>query len=278
MSLGMSLYGMKTVPLAQALQHCARIGYRNVELCLDPGFPTEPAKFDRAARAALRTQAEDLRLEISGVMLNLNLATPGAHAANLVAIRNAAELAHAVAPHSPPPIETIFRGKPNEWDALKAGMVERLIGWADVAREMKVRFVVKAHVNSAVDTPERLLWLLREANRPAELRVAYDYSHFELKGLEMAASWAALAPLTDFVHVKDTAGDEQKPVMLLPGDGRTDYRALFELFQKSGYRGPVVAEVSSQIFNKPGYDPVKAAEKCYAFLAPRLAAAQGKAG
>src|SRR6187402_2697839 len=74
--LGMALYGMKTLPVADALAHCARIGYHNVELCIDPEFPGAPAKMDAAARKALRKQADDLGLRFSGMMLNLNLALP----------------------------------------------------------------------------------------------------------------------------------------------------------------------------------------------------------
>jgi sugar phosphate isomerase/epimerase len=268
-NLGISLYGMKNVALPEAVATSARIGYRNVELCLDAGYPTEPAKFSPAARQALRKQLESLGLTISGLMLNLNLVDPALHAANLDAIKAAAQLAHDVQPSSPPPIETVTRGKPETWESLKSGMVDRVREWGDAAAVARVRIVVKAHVNMAVNTPDQLLWLLREANRPA-LRVAYDYSHFELREISMEESWRKLAPLTDFVHVKDTAGTAKKATMLLPGDGRTNYRTLFRLLRSSGYRGPVVVEVSSMIFNQPGYDPVRAAEKSYAALTAAL--------
>jgi sugar phosphate isomerase/epimerase len=270
MSLGMSLYGMKTVPLLEALRQCARIGYRNVELCLDPGFPSEPSIFDAASRKAFREEADRLNVFISALMLNLNLAVPSMHEGNLTAIAVAAEMAHDLCPDQPPPIETISRGRPPEWDALKAGMVDRLGDWADTARATKIRFVLKAHMMMAASTPERLLWLLRQVNRP-EIRAAYDYSHFELQDISMDESWSALADYTDFVHVKDTGGDARKPLFLLPGQGRTDYHKLLRLFKTSGYRGPVVVEVSTQLFSKPEYDPIKAAEQSYAALKPAFA-------
>jgi sugar phosphate isomerase/epimerase len=62
--------------------------------------------------------------------------------------------------------------------------------------------------------------------------------------------------------------------MLLPGAGRTDYVALFRLFRSTGYRGPIVVEVSTQIFSKPGYDPVVAAGKSFAALSRAMLASK----
>jgi inosose dehydratase len=117
----------------------------------------------------------------------------------------------------------------------------------------------------AVNSPERLLWLLHQVERP-EIRIAYDYSHFELQGIPLKESLAALAPYTVFVHVKDSQGSGKTGRFLLPGEGRIDYVTYFRLLEQFGYRGPVVVEVSSQIFTKPGYDPIKAAEKSYRVL------------
>ena len=271
--VGFSLYGMKTLPLAEAVATCARIGYRNVELTLDAGYPTEPSKFDAAARTELRRQLQQLGLTVSGLMLNLNLADSKLHANNLAAIKTAAQLAHDVQPSAPPPIETVTRGRPAEWEALKAGMVERAHAWGDAAAAGRVRIVIKSHVSGAVHLPGQLRWLLEQAGRPA-LRAAYDYSHYEARGLPTAETWRTLASLTDFVHVKDNVGDAQKPKFVLPGEGRTDYGALFRVFRSTGYRGPVVVEVSSQVFNVPGYDPVRAAEKSYAALTKGVAASR----
>jgi sugar phosphate isomerase/epimerase len=270
-NLGMSLYGMKTLPLTEAVATCARIGYRNIELCLDPGFHAEPAKFSREARQALRRQVEGLGLTISGLMLNLNLADPAAHGKNEAAIKTAAELAQDVSPGAPPPLETVSRGRPTEWEALKDGMADRLRHWGGVAAAGRVKIVLKAHFNGAVSTPDQLAWIVQQVNQPS-IRAAYDFSHFELRDIPMAKSWETLARYTDFVHVKDTAGNAQKAQMLLPGEGRTDYVALFRLMRATGYRGPVVVEVSTQIFSKPGYDPIAAAEKSYAALSRAMAA------
>lgn len=269
-NLGFSLYGMKTVSLDEALRACARIGYRNVELALNAGYPTEPKVLSPEQRTALRGQLQALKLDPSALMLNLSLAVNDTtHAQHLESLKAAAQLAHDLAPENPPIIETVLGGKPAEWNSLKEQMAERLQSWAETATNSKVVVALKAHVGSAVNSPDRLLWLLQQVNSTA-IKVAYDYSHFELAGIPLEESLKTLLPHTRFIHVKDTVGDPQKFQFLLPGEGRTDYAAYFQLLQKTGYRGPVVVEVSAQVFNKPGYDPIAAAKKCYTSLTNAL--------
>ncbi len=270
-TLGFSLYGMKTLPLDEALKVCSQIGYKHVELALNPGWPTEPKVLSAEARRALRRQLDSLGLGVSALMLNMSLAVDdAAHAKNLAAFQEAAQLAHDLYPERPPLIETVLGGKPPEWEKLKAGMAGRLKSWAETASAAKVVLAVKAHVGSAVNSPERLLWLLSQAPSPA-ICAAYDYSHFEVQGLPLEESLRALLPQTRFIHVKDSAGDTAKFQFLLPGQGRTDYARYFKLLRELRYQGPIVVEVSAQVFNKPGYDPVAAARECYAKLNAALA-------
>lgn len=272
LSLGFSLYGMKTLPLNTALQTCADIGYRNVELALNAGFPAEPALLSPADRKALRELLAKLGLNVSALMNNLSLAVDDtAHAKNLEHIKIAAQLAYDIAPDSPPILESVLGGKPAEWDALKDKMAARVRDWAKAATENKLTLCLKPHVNSAVNSPERLLWLHQQAASPF-VKLCYDFSHFEIQGMDMETTIKALIPETRFIHVKDTAGDAKKVQFLLPGEGRTDYTKLASLLKQHNWTGPVVVEVSAQVFNKPGYEPVAAAKQCYAALAPKFAA------
>ena len=272
-SLGFSLYGMKTVPLDEALRACAEIGYRNVEFALMPGFPTEPKLLSVDARKDLRGRLKSLRLDLSALMINISLTADDAtHAKNLDAIKAAVQLAHDVAPQQLPVIETVLGGKPPEWDNIKERMAERLQSWAAVTAAGGIILTIKAHAGNTVNTPERLLWLLEKAHSPA-IKVAYDYSHYQLAGLSLEDSLKGLLPQTRFIHLKDAAGDAKKFNFLLPGEGSTDYAAYFKLLKQLGYNGPVVVEVSGQIFNKPGYDPMAAAKKCFAVLSAALARA-----
>ena len=272
-SLGFSLYGMKTLSLDQALETCSEVGYRNVELTLNPGYPTEPKLLSADARKVLRGKLASLSLDVSGLMLNLSLTVDDqVHARNLDALKEAAQFGRDLLSPAKPLIETVLGGKPQEWDTVKDRMAERLKEWAAVAEKAEMLLTVKAHVGSAVNTPERLLWLLQKVDSQA-VKAAYDYSHFKLQGIGLEDSMKALLPYTRFIHVKDAAGDTKKFQFLLPGDGDTDYAVYFGLLRKHGYKGPVVVEVSGQVFSKLGYDPVVAARKCFTVLNTAMAKA-----
>ncbi len=270
-SLGFSLYGMKTLSLSEALKTCAEIGYANVEFALNAGYPTEPKVFTAEARKEAAKQLSTLKLDLPCLMVNLSLtADDKAHAQALQSIQDAAQMALDLNASRPAIIETVLGGKPATWEQQKAGMAERLQSWAETAEKVKTTITIKAHIGSAVNSPERLLWLLEQVKSPA-IQVAYDYSHFELQGIDMEESMKLLLPRTKFIHVKDSTGDAAKFQFLLPGEGRTDYVKYFTALKQHGYHGPVVVEVSGQIFNKPGYEPVAAAKKCYAALSGALA-------
>jgi inosose dehydratase len=272
-SLGFSLYGMKTLPLSDALKSCAEIGYANVEFALNAGYPTEPKVFTAEARKEAAQQLSILKLDLPCLMVNLSLtADDKAHAQALQTISDAAQVARDLNAARPAIIETVLGGKPATWEQQKVGMVERLQSWAETAEKAKTTIAIKAHVGSAVNSPERLLWLLEQVKSPA-IQVAYDYSHFELQGIDMEESMKLLLPRTKFIHVKDSVGEPGKFQFLLPGEGRTDYVKYFTALKQHGYHGPVVVEVSGQIFNKPGYEPIAAAKKCYTVLAGALAKA-----
>jgi inosose dehydratase len=271
--LGYTLYGMKSLPLNEALKTCAQIGYDSVELCLLDGYPTAAAQFGAAERAQLRETLASLKLKVSGLMENINPLSDDAQQAKIIErIKAAGQLAHDVSPGAVPPLETVLGGKPAEWDQVKDRMVERLQGWGKAAEEAKITIAIKAHIMNAVQTPERLLWLWKAVNHPA-IQLAYDYSHFQVQKLGLEETMDAILPHTRFIHVKDVSGTPEKVAFLLPGEGTIDYGAYFKKLQAFGYKGDVVVEVSGMIFKKPDYEPKEAARKSFAGLKAGLDAA-----
>ncbi|MEY2726238.1 MAG: hypothetical protein RLZZ458_2105 [Planctomycetota bacterium] len=265
-SLGFSLYGMKSVPLSESLEFCRSLGYEHVEFCLNPGFPTEPAVFTEAARTAARQQLQQLGLGLPCLMVLMNLtADDQSHGKSLELIAAAAKLATDVVPAAPPVLETVLGGSPAKWLEQRGQMADRLRDWAEAAEQAGTTILLKAHAGSAVNSPERLLWLFEQVPSAA-LQAAYDYSHFELQGIDLAESLKLLLPRIRFIHVKDSEGTAEKFRFLLPGQGRTDYVKYFSLLHELRYAGPVCVEVSGQVSGQPGYNPRTAAADCWKVL------------
>jgi inosose dehydratase len=267
--LGFSLYGMKSLKLDDALKACAEIGYAGVEFALMPGYHTVARTMTRGELNSLGRTLADTKLDLHGAMENLPTTGDEAqHRSNLDCIKSAVAFADLVAPPGTSRVvETILGGKPAEWDAVKNKLVERLGAWCEVAKQGKTTIAVKPHVANALHTIDGALWLVKQVNSPW-LKLAFDASHFTLRGVKVADAVAALGQHAAFVHVKDAKGTPEKFEFLLPGQGDTDYKAYSQSLQKAKYAGPVVVEVSGQISNKPGYDPVAAAKSCFAALAP----------
>lgn len=263
---GFSLYGMKTLALADALKACGEIGYSGVEFALMPGYPAEPKALAADARKELRKRLGDSGLAVLGLMENLGEpASDAVHNSNLERLKAATELAHALAPDAPPCIESVLGGKPADWEKLKEKLADRLSAWAAVGRAAKTVIAIKPHVANALHTIDGAKWLVKQVNSPW-LRLAFDYSHFQLRAVKLAEAVRALVPLAAFVHVKDAKGTAEKFEFLLPGAGATDYAEYKKALTDAKYSGPVVVEVSGHVSSKPGYDAITTAKSCFSAL------------
>ena len=271
--IGFSLYGMKSLPVADALKVCSEIGYECVELAAMTDWPCAPEKLSAEQRRDLRQQLKDRQLQLASLMENLPLAIDGEkHRDNLDRFKRAFELSRDLSPKQTPLIETILGGSPDKWEMLKDKFVERLRDWSAVAAEHKAIIAIKAHVAGALHLPRDAAELVQTINSPS-LQLTFDQSHFQLRDVPMADAWKMMAERTRFVHVKDGRGKPGAFQFLLPGDGTIDYVELFRLLKSSRYSGPVVVEVSGQLSSKPDYDPIAAARKCWPVLrdAPKRA-------
>jgi len=267
LTLGFSLYGMKSLEVPRALKACRDIGYDCFELPVMADWPTDVARLTAEARSELKRQIADSGLRLSALMENLPLLGDEArHRANLDRLKQAAVLAHELAPDRPPLVETVLGGRPEQWPQVKEEMARRLRDWASVAELGKVVLAVKAHVSGALHRPDAAVWLVNEV-ASEHLKLAFDYSHYWLQGLDMEDCLRAMHRETVFVHVKDAEGDAQKFRFLLPGQGKTDYALFLRTLAIGRFPGDVVVEVSSQISSRPDYDPIAAARSSFAVLA-----------
>ena len=266
---GFSLYGMRSLKVSEALKVCADIGFSGVELACLKDWPCDAAALSKVDRATIRSQLEDLALELPSLMENLGLVVSETqHQTNLGRLNAVCELAHDLTPNKPPLIETVLGGKPSEWDAQRDKMVVALRDWEKLASAHKTVIAIKAHISGALHTPQDATWLVRQINSPW-IRLVYDFSHFQRQKLDLKDTLTAMIGDTVFVHIKDNLTIDGKTEFALPGDaGDIDYFEYLTLLKSGGYRGAFVVEVSAQVSGKPGYDPVAAAKRCYANIQP----------
>jgi sugar phosphate isomerase/epimerase len=204
---------------------------------------------------------------LPAVMENLAPGRAGGREANLERLRAAAEVCYECSPGSPALIETTVGGRPDSWDELKNAMADELAAWAKKAEELRVTLAIKAHSKTAMSRPERALWLADQVSSP-RVKLVYDYSHYAAFGLDMRKTMEQVAPRSVFVHIKDTIGSAPNHRFVLPGDGPVDFKVYAKNLIELGYRGPVVVEVSVDVYAQPGYDPVKAAEHVWQRVSP----------
>jgi inosose dehydratase len=162
----------------------------------------------------------------------------------------------------PPVIDTTTGGKPSEWEKLRGVLIDRLGRLADYAAERGVTIAIEPHVSNALDTPDKVLWLIAAVGRP-NLKITFDISHFNVQGIPIEESVAKLVPVTAFTHIKDERGVAPNHEFLIPGEGDFDYVRYLRAMQGAGFDGDICVEISLMVQRRPGFDPAQAARQTY---------------
>jgi inosose dehydratase len=260
---------MPSLPAEESIPHLARIGFDSIELAVVPGWRDEldtltPPRRRRICELLLE---HGLALPALAAHRSLTATDPAEHAESWRRLIGAIDLAVdlAIEP-APPVIDTNAGGKAGQWDELRELMVERVGRLCDYAARRGVTIGIEPHVAGALDTPDRVLELLRLVGRP-NLKVTFDISHFNVQGIPIEESVARLAPVTVFTHVKDERGRMPDYEFLVPGEGEFDYVRYLRAMDAAGYRGDVQVEISLMVQRRPGFDPIAVAETSYRVLA-----------
>ena len=275
MKLGYSTWGMPTVPAEVFIPFLARTGYAGVEITVIPGYATELSRLDRDQRRSIAAALRAHHLELPALaaqtsMVERDAAVAAEHWQRLTA---AVDLAVEWAVDGVPPvIDTTVGGTPAEYAALEGLLFERMGALVAYAAARGVVIAAEPHVGSMLDTPERVLTLLRTIDSPW-LKLNFDISHFNVMGFTIAETVPRLAPFSAHTHVKDERGTVPDYEFLIPGEGVFDYVAYLRAMQAAGYTGFITPEVSVMVQRRPGYDPLAAAAQSYATLAGAFAGA-----
>jgi sugar phosphate isomerase/epimerase len=269
MKLGYCTWGMPTVPVDTFVPFLAQLGYDGVELTVIPGYTTELSLLDSAERRRIARMLRDHHLELPAIAAQTHMVErdPDKAALHWGRLTGAVDLALDWAlDGAPPAVDTTVGGTPEQWDELKPLLLERMGELVRYGEQRGVVIAAEPHVGSMLDTPARVLELL-DAIRSPYLKLNFDISHFNVMGIPIAESVAALAPHTVHTHVKDERGVVPNYEFLIPGEGEFDYVAYLHAMRAHGYTGYITAEISIMVQRRPGYDPLAAAEQTYHVLA-----------
>ena len=276
MLMGYMTWGMPAVPAERSIPFVAGCGFQAIELTVLPQYADALEHLGPARRAEIRRLLAAHGLQLPALAAHFGLLAPDGPEAEAqerdldAATRLAVELAPAGA--APPVLDTTVGARPEDWEAVRARLVDRLGALCDRAAVHGVSIAVEPHVHSCLHLPEQVLWLVGQVGRP-NLRVNLDISHFEVQGLDVGAVCASLGGLTAHTHVKDQRGRAPDFEFLIPGEGTFDCAAFLRGMDRAGYTGAITAEISIMVQRRPGYDPFLAAGRSAAWLAAAFARA-----
>jgi sugar phosphate isomerase/epimerase len=259
---------MPTVPVDTAIQHVAALGFDGIELTVIPRYTTELSTLDAAERKRIAGLLKGYNLALPAIAAHSSLLATDEeeHAHNMWRLKGAVDLAVDLAQgDEPPAINTTPGGKPEEWDALKNFLVERTGELVEYGRSRGVKIAIEPHVGAIIDTPAKVLEFLALVDSPY-LGVNFDISHFNIVGIPIEESVAALAPVSIHTHVKDERGLVPDFEFLIPGEGEFDYVTYLKAMQRHGYAGFITAEISVMVQRRENYDPLAAATQSYETL------------
>lgn len=266
--LAIGNYGMKSLSLEESIRQIAAIGFGAFECCANAEWDSTPARMTPDRRRIAGALLKDNQLRLAAVMENLPPQQElEKRRSSLTRMKEAIQLGHDLAPQQRPMVQTVLGG--GKWDEVKTLFRDCVGEWAQLARQHEATICIKPHRFGAMSTPEQAAWLIEQLGNPAEIRIVYDFSHYAFRDLTIAGTVQQARGLVAYVAMKDAIQSGEKVTFALPGESRSiDHGAIRQALKASGFDGDYCCEVSSQISQQAGYDPIASAKTCYQNLAP----------
>ena len=269
MRISYCTWGMRDVPIEEALPAVAQIGYQGIELAVTPGWPTDLETLDADKKRRIAALLDGHGLVLSAVAGHTSMCEddPAENEAHMDRLRRSIDLAAELAqPGERPIMASLIGGRVDEWEAKKGLITARVASLGDYAARQGVILAVEPHSGTAFDHPEKALWLMEQLDHPA-VRLNFDISHFDILGIGIDDCVPDMVPWSAHTHVKDQRGLYPDHEFLTPGAGPFDFVHYLTAMHAAGYTGYIGMEVSVMVQHKPGYDPfVDAALGYYALV------------
>jgi sugar phosphate isomerase/epimerase len=265
MRIGYSLWGMPRVPVEESLPALAAMGYQGVELSVRQEWNTELAALDGPYRAKIARLLDDTGLVLSAVAAHQNLCDLDEQAteASMAYLRASMDLAAELAQAGEPPIvASLVGGAPDDWDGRKELLAQRIHALGEYAQAQGVILAVEPHSGTALDLPDKTIWLLDQVAHPA-VKLNFDISHMDVMGIGIDECVPTMAPYAIHTHVKDQRGIWPQHEFLTPGEGPFDFEHYLRAMHAASYGGFVVAEVSVMVQRRGDYEPMAHAQLAY---------------
>ena len=257
MRISYCTWGMRTVGIEELVPAIAGIGYHGIELAVTPGMPTELYSLDGAAKARISQLLDEHNLALSAVAGHTSMCEldPDVNEANMRRLRETIDLAAELRQEGEQPIvASLVGGKEELWHTLKELLAERVYALGEYAASRGVILGVEPHCGTALYLPDKVTWLMEAVDHPA-VRVNFDISHFDIRGIGMDECVPQMVPWSAHTHVKDQRGIYPNHEFLTPGSGPFDFTHYLTLMHVAGYDGFIGMEVSVMVQRKAGYDP-----------------------
>jgi len=257
-------YAMPMLPIEEALSAVADIGYDGIEIAIGSKHNSMPKQLDSAKRQNIKKMLSELNLGVPALFILGGLFTNDSevHKSNIRLTRQVAELAKDLDLGQNPVISMGIGGKSGSWEAQREKIVRLLEDYAKVAEDEGFILAVEPHVNAAVDRTDRAIWLMETVDNPL-IRLHFDIVHFYLAGEAIEETVPKLVPYTAHTHVTDARIHEDGFELVLLGQGELDCTAYVESMHKAGWKDFITVEVSTMVWSKEDYEPIKAASFSY---------------
>ena len=269
--LAIGNYGMKSLTTEDAIRAIAGIGFEGFELCAIPEWDSTPTQLGVERRKTIGSLLRETGLRLVAVMENVPpSADEKQHQFGRERLKGALMLGRDLVPDQKPMVQTVLGG--GKWDEVKTMCRDRIGDWTQLAEELDATVCIKPHRFGAMSTPEQAAWIIQQLGDTPRIRMVYDYSHYAFRELTVDATIEQARGLIAYVAMKDAIQTGDKVTFTLPGESEVfDQAAIIRALKAKGYTGDYCCEVSSQISQQAGYDPVQAAKTCYRNMAPLFA-------